>query len=310
MRRSSFRQFEVFEAIARRGSFTRAAEELYLTQPTVSMQVKKLSDTVGMSLYEQVGKRIYLTDAGEALLLTCREIFESLNKFEMQIMDLKGLKKGKFRLAVVTTAKYFAPRILGSFCKLYPGIDVSLEVSNREGLLERIRKNRDDLYILGQPPNELNVISEDFLDNHLVVLAPLNHPLAGRSNIPLARLEQEPFIMREPGSGTRMAVERLFGIHHLNLNTRMELGSSEAIKQTILGGLGISVLSKHTLGKNAEADQLAILDVECFPIKSKWYAVYLASKKPSVVAQTFLEYLRDSDIGHNVNRLNCNSNNN
>ena len=294
MRRSSFRQFEVFEAIARRGSFTRAAEELFLTQPTVSMQIKKLSDTVGLSLFDQVGKQIYLTDAGEALLVTCREIFESLNNFEMQVMDLKGLKKGKLRLAVVTTAQYFAPRLLGSFCKLYPGIDVSLEVSNREGLLERIRGNRDDLYVLGQPPKGLDVIYKNFLDNDLVVLAPSNHPLAGVPNIPLARLESEPFIMREPGSGTRMALERLFNIHNLNLNMRMELGSSEAIKQTILGGLGISVLSQHAFSAATSMGQLTVLDVECFPIKSQWYVVYLAGKKPSIIAQTFLDYLGDT----------------
>jgi len=294
MHRSSFRQFEVFEAIARRGSFTRAAEELFITQPTVSMQIKKLTDTVGMSLFEQIGKRIYLTEAGEALLLTCREIFDALSNFETQISDLKGLRQGKLRLAVVSTAKYFAPRLLGSFCKLYPGIDVSLKVSNREGLLERISENRDDLYILGQPPDGLDVDYEAFLDNHLVVLAPGNHPLAGKRNIPFARLEKEPFIMREQGSGTRIAIERLFKEHGLKLNTRIELGSSEAVKQTILAGLGISVLSLHTVAQKAAMDQLTILDVEHFPIKRKWYVVYLANKKPSIIARTFLEYLRDA----------------
>lgn len=294
MRRSSFRQFEVFEAIARRGSFTRAAEELFLTQPTVSMQIKKLTETVGMPLFEQMGKRIYLTEAGEALLLTCREIFNALSNFETQISDLKGLRQGKLRLAVVSTAKYFAPRLLGSFCKLYPGVDVSLEVSNREGLLERISKNRDDLYILGQPPENLDVDYEAFLDNHLVVLAPNNHPLAGKRNIPLARLEKEPFIMREQGSGTRMAVERLFREHSLKLNTRIELGSSEAVKQTILAGLGISVLSQHAVAQKSAMDQLTILDAEHFPIKRKWYVVYLAAKKPTIIARTFLEYLREA----------------
>ncbi|MBL1276747.1 MAG: LysR family transcriptional regulator [Ectothiorhodospiraceae bacterium] len=291
MRRSSFRQFEVFEAIARRGSFTRAAEELFLTQPTVSMQIKKLSDTVGLSLFEQIGKRIYLTDAGEALLITCREIFESLNNFEMQILDMKGLKRGKLRFAVVTTAKYFAPRLLGSFCRQYPGIDVSLEVCNREGLLERISENLDDLYVLGQPPNGLNVVYEAFLDNHLVVVAANNHPLAKQRNISLKRLAQEPFIMREAGSGTRMAVERLFDQHKLKFNTRMELGSTEAIKQTVLGGLGIAVLSMNTLGQNASMGQLRVLDVKHFPIKGKWYVAYPSGKKPSIVARTFLEYL-------------------
>ena len=303
MRRSSFRQFEVFEAIARNGSFTRAAKELFLTQPTVSMQIKKLVDTIGLPLFDQVGKRIYLTEAGEALLLTCREIFNCLSNFEMQISDMKGLRQGKLRLAVVSTAKYFAPKLLGSFCKLYPGVDVSLKVSNREGLLDRIGENRDDLYILGQPPKGLDVEYEAFLDNHLVVLAPHNHSLAGKKNIPLARLEQEPFIMRELGSGTRIAVERLFQENGLKLNTRIELGSSEAVKQTIIGGLGISVLSQHTVAQKAAMSQLAILDVEHFPIKGKWYVVYLAARQPTIIARTFLEYLRSASDSLNNDSL-------
>ena len=294
MRHTTFRQLEVFEAIARLGSYTRAAEELFLTQPTASMQIKKLTDAVGLPLFEKVGKRIYLTDAGKALHATCREIFAQLNGFEMLVSDMKGLRQGKLRLAVVTTAKYFAPRLLGAFCSKYPGIEVSLKVSNRERLLERLGENQDDLYVLGQPPEGLDVVSEPFLDNPLVVLAPHNHPLAGQRRIPLARLAEEPFIMREPGSGTRIALERLFEEHQLTPKVRMELGSNEAIKQAIVGGLGVSVLSRHTLALDAAMGQLAILDVEHFPIKRKWYAVYPAGKQPSVVVEAFLEYLRDS----------------
>ncbi|MCO6413770.1 MAG: LysR family transcriptional regulator, partial [Thiogranum sp.] len=168
MRHTTFRQLEVFEAIARLGSFTRAAEELFLTQPTASMQIKKLTDAVGLPLFEQIGKRIYLTDAGKALQSTCREIFDALNNFEMLVSDMQGLRRGRLRLAVVTTAKYFAPRLLGPFCQLYPGIDVSLKVSNRERLLERLSDNRDDLYVLGQPPEGLDVVYEPFLPNPLV----------------------------------------------------------------------------------------------------------------------------------------------
>ena len=291
MRHSTFRQLEVFEAIARLGSFTRAAEELFLTQPTASMQIKKLTNAVGLPLFEQVGKRIYLTDAGKALQSTCRQVFESLNGFEMLVSDMKGLKQGKLRLAVVTTAKYFAPRLLGPFCKLYPGIDVSLEVSNREHLLERLSENLDDLYMLGQPPEGLDVVYKPFLDNPLVVLAPNDHPLVGERSIPLAQLAQEPFLMREPGSGTRMAVERLFSEHKLKLKMRMELGSNEAIKQAVVGGLGISALSRHTLALDAAMGHLTTLDVEHFPIKRQWYVAHLADKQPTIVAQTFLEYL-------------------
>lgn len=292
MRHTTFRQLEVFEAIARLGSFTRAADELFLTQPTISMQAKKLAETVGMPLFEQIGKKVFLTDAGRELHKTCREIFNHLSHFEMTTADLKGLKQGALRLAVVTTAKYFAPRLLGPFCQKYPGIQVSLKVSNRERVLERLADNQDDLYILGQPPEDLDAVAEPFLDNPLVVLAPAGHPLAGKKKIPLARLAQEPLLLREPGSGTRKALERLFADHGLKLQVRMELGSNEAIKQAIVGGLGVSVLSQHTLALDAPMGQLAVLNVVGFPIKRQWYVVYPAGKQLSIVARTFLDYLK------------------
>ena len=298
MRHSTLRQLEVFAAIARLGSFTRAAEELFLTQPTVSMQIKKLTDAIGLPLFEQVGKKIYLTDAGRELQKTSREIFDSFSRFEMQVADMKGLKQGMLRLAVVTTAKYFAPRLLGPFCQLYPGIEVSLKVSNRERILERLADNQDDLCILGQPPEGIDAVAEPFLENPLVVLALINHPLVGQKKIPLARLAEEPFLLREPGSGTRMAVERLFSEQELKIRVRMELGSNEAIKQAIVGGLGVSVLSRHTLALDAPLGQLAILDVEGFPIQRHWYVAYPTGKQLTVVARTFLEYLKQAPNQH------------
>lgn len=294
MRHSTLRQLEVFEAIARLGSFTRAAEELFLTQPTVSMQIKKLTDAVGLPLFEQVGKKVHLTDTGRALHTTCREIFGHFSRFEMMVADMKGLKQGTLKLAVVTTAKYFAPRLLGPFCQQYPGIDVSLKVSNRERVLERFADNQDDLYILGQPPEDVDAVAEPFLENPLVVLAPAGHPLARHKKIPLSRLAEEPFLVREPGSGTRMALERLFATHDLAMKVRMELGSNEAIKQAVVGGLGISVLSRHTLALDAPMGQLTILDVENFPIERQWYVAYPSGKQLSVVARTFLEYLKQT----------------
>lgn len=294
MRHGTLRQLELFEAIARLGSFTRAAEELFLTQPTVSMQIKKLSDTVGMPLFEQVGKKIYLTDIGHELHRTCRGISEHLSNFEMIAADMKGLKTGKLRLAVVTTAKYFAPRLLGIFCQQYPGVDVSLKVSNRERVLERLANNLDDLYILGQPPVDADVVAEAFLENILVVIAPANHALAKNKKIPLERLAKEPFLLREPGSGTRMATERLFGELGLKLKMRMELGSNEAIKQAVIGGLGVSVLSRHTLELDTPSKQFVVLDVKGFPIKRHWYFVYPAGKQLSVIARTFIDHLRQA----------------
>lgn len=294
MRHSTLRQLEVFEAIARLGSFTRAAEELYLTQPTVSMQIKKLAEAVGLPLFEQVGKKMYLTDAGRELHKTCRGIFEHLAHFEMVTADMKGLKTGKLRLAVVTTAKYFAPRLLGMFCQQYPGVEVSLKVSNRERVLERLAGNQDDLYILGQPPEEADVVAEAFLENPLVVLAPAQHALAHKKKISLKRIAEEPFLLREPGSGTRMATERVFAEQGLKLKMRMELGSNEAIKQAVIGGLGISVLSSHTLALEATSGQFVILDVQGFPIQRHWHFAYPAGKQLSIVANTFADYLRQA----------------
>jgi LysR family transcriptional regulator, low CO2-responsive transcriptional regulator len=294
MRYSTLRQLEVFSAIARLGSFTRAAEELFLTQPTISMQIKKLTEAVGVTLLEQVGKKIHLTDAGRELQRTCREVFASLGRFEMYVADLKGLDTGSLHIAVVTTAKYFIPRLLGSFCQLHPGIEVSLKVSNRERILKRLADNEDDLYILGQPPEDLDAVAEPFLPNPLVVLAPATHSLVGLKRIPLARLAQESFLLREPGSGTRIAIERLFAEQGLRPKVRMELGSNEAIKQAVVGGLGVSVLSEHTLVMDAPAGQIAVLDVEGFPIQRHWYVVYPAGKQLSVVARTFLQHLRQA----------------
>lgn len=290
-RRLSLRQLQVFEAIARHGSFTRAAEELFLTQPTVSMQVKKLEEAVGLALFEQVGKRMYLTDVGQALRQSARGILETLARFEMEAADLKGLKTGHLRLAVVTTAKYFAPRVLGQFCRRYPGIDVSLKVTNRERLLQRMAQNEDDLYIIGHPPASAELEFEPYLPNPLVVLAPGDHPLAGQRRIAPERIAREPFIMREPGSGTRLAVEQYFARHGLAPRIRMELGSNEAIKQAVLGHLGLSILSRHTLGSLPEGGDLAVLDVVGFPLSWQWYVGYPRGKQLSVIARTFLEYL-------------------
>jgi DNA-binding transcriptional LysR family regulator len=258
------------------------------------MQIKKLTESVGLPLFEQIGKHVHLTDAGRELLTTCREIFDQLSRFEMTVADMKGLKQGRLKLAVVTTAKYFAPRLLGPFCQQYPGIEVALKVSNRERVLERLADNQDDLYILGQPPEEIDAVAEPFLENPLVVLAPANHPLAHQKKIPLKRLADEPFLTREAGSGTRKAVERLFAAHGLRMKVRMELGSNEAIKQAIVGGLGVSVLSQHTLALDAPMGQLAILDVQGFPIERHWYVAYPVGKQLSVVARTFLDYLKQA----------------
>jgi len=286
---ATLHQLKVFEATARNSSFTKAAEELFITQPTVSTQVKQLTKAVGLPLFEQIGKRLHLTEAGGALLATCQEIFERLDNFEMTVADLKGTRQGRLKLGVITTAKYFIPRLLGSFCQQYPGIDIALEVTNHQKLEERMLNNEDDLYIVSQPTEDIDLCWEPFAENPIVVIARKDHPLAGIPNIPITRLNDEPFIMRETGSGTRQAVQRLFTEHQVSVRTRLELGSNEAIKQAIAGGLGISALSKHTL--ISDAGELTILDIQEFPIPRHWYVSYLAGKQLSIIAEAFREYL-------------------
>jgi LysR family transcriptional regulator, low CO2-responsive transcriptional regulator len=296
---ATLHQLAVFEAVARHGSFTRAAEELFITQPSVSSQIKHLTQTVGLPLFEQIGKRLYLTEAGTGLLETCQDIFDRLNNFEMKVADLKGTKQGRLSLAVITTAKYFIPRLLGSFCQKYPGVDVSLQVTNHQQISRRMLENQDDLYIVSQPPEEIDLCNQPFLDNPLVVLAPMNHPLVGEKNIPLQRLNDEPFIMREAGSGTRVAVQQLFAKHKISVKVKLELGSNEAIKQAIAGGLGLSVLSQHCLISEV-TNEIAILDVQNFPIMRRWYATHIAGKQLSVIAQTFLDYLLVESHKHSI----------
>ncbi|MEM9540929.1 MAG: LysR family transcriptional regulator [Cyanobacteria bacterium P01_E01_bin.42] len=288
---ATLHQLKVFSTVAKHGSFTRAADELNITQPTVSSQVKHLAKTVGLPLFEQIGKQLYLTEAGEALVETCREVFDRLENFEMRVADLKGMKRGKLRLGAVTTTKYFVPRLLGAFCGMYPEIDISLQVTNHQHLMHRMANNEDDLYILSHPPEDIDLEVQRFLENPLVVVAKADHPLAGKHNIPIQELNGEPFISREAGSGTRRAVQDLFGKHKITVRVRLELGSNEAIKQAIAGGLGISVLSRHSLFPDELQRELTVLNVREFPIERYWYVAYLSNKQLSAIAQTFLEYL-------------------
>lgn len=296
IRHTTFRQMQVFEAIIRLESFTRAADELFLTQPTVSTQLKKLSDAVGMPLIDQSGRKLKPTEAGEELYRAVRQIFDTMSDLDTRVAALKGMKRGRLRLGVITTAKYFAPEILGEFCQLYPEIDVSLKVTNRERIFERIQNNDDDIYILGQPPEkELNLIAYAFAPNPLVVLAAKNHPLCKESNISMERLAQEPFIFREPGSGIRDTTVRCFAEHGLTPRVRMELGSNEAIKHAVLGGLGVAVLSLHTVTLEGADGPLDMLDVEGFPIERKWYLAHNRDKELSPPAKNFLDFARDKE---------------
>jgi len=293
LRHLTLRQLQIFEAIVRLGSYTKAAEELFLTQPTVSMQIKKMTDTIGLPLFEQADRKHRPTEVGQDIYRATRAMFDILSNMETSIAGFKGLKRGKFRLGVITTAQYFAPEILGEFCKEYPEIDVSLEVTNRDSVFERIKHGEDDLYIVGQMQDEPpGMVSIPFAANPMVVVASKDHPLANERDISFERLAKEPLILREPGSGVRDITMRMFNEHDLHPKVRMELGSNEAIKNAVVGGLGISMLSLHTLTLEGATGPVDILDVEGFPVQRQWHLVYSKERDLSLIAKTFLEFIQ------------------
>ena len=285
-------QLRVFEASARLGCFARAAEELHLAQPTVSVQIKKLSETVGFPLFEQVGKRVYLTDAGQRVYAGCHGVFGALSSLEERLTEMRGLDSGHLQFAVTSTAKYFAPRLLGAFIQRYPGVEASLQIHNRSALIERLRNNEDDLYMFADPPDQQEVMVQAILSNPLVVFARGDHPMAGEKDIALARLANEPFLIRERGSGTRMATLKLFEQQGLTPKIRMELSTNEAIREAILAGLGVSILSRYTFGLEPEQTKLVCLDVEGFPLESHWHFVYPVGKHLSMAARAFIDFAR------------------
>jgi len=296
--RVTLRQLQIFEMVVRLGGYTRAAEALHLTQPTVSMQIKKLNEALGLPLLEQVGRHVHPTAAGRDVYAAAQDILGRMVALGDSTSERKGVIKGDLHISVITTATYFMPRLLGAFIAQHPEVHPRLTVTNRARVLERLKSNEDDLLIMGQVPKELAVNAYPFIDNELVVVAAPDHPLASARGISLERLCEERFLVREPGSGTRLAVERLFLEQNIAVTPYMELGNSEAIKQGVMAGLGVSVVSRHSLRLELAGGHIVILDVDGFPLKRRWYAVKLKSSKLTLVAQSFLDFVLDesSDI--------------
>lgn len=286
----TIRQLKVFESVARHSSYTLAADELHLTQPAVSMQVKKLEENVGLPLFDQIGKKIYLTEAGKEVYFYSRGIEQQLEELDNVIDNMKGLG-GKLSISVASTVNYFAPTLLGTFCKRFPDISVSLDVTNRKILLRQLHNNETDLVIMGRPPTDMDLSADSFMENNLVIVAPPEHPLSKEKNVPLKRLEQETFLVREQGSGTRDAMERFFQERDIHITTGMEIGSNEAIKQSVQAGLGLGLLSRDTLDMELELNKLVILNVEAFPIPRFWYIMHLKNKRLSTAALAFKKFL-------------------
>ncbi|HEY9033698.1 MAG TPA: LysR family transcriptional regulator [Pseudomonadales bacterium] len=288
----SVRQLEILLTVYEQGSITGAARLLHLTQPSVSMQLAKLADTVGLPLYYTHGKQLRFTEAGTLLVQTARDIFKCYEYAGLALDGLKGLEQGSLQLSVVTTAKYFIPHLIGDFCQQHPQVSMRFHVGNRQQIIERTRADEDDFYVFSHPPDNPDLELTEFLRNPLVAIAPQDHPLAGKKNISLKTLLNYPLLMREQGSGTRYTIERFFARHKLQPDIRMTIESNEAIRHSVMAGLGIAILSEHTLRFGGQAG-LVVLDIRELPIVSHWYLVRRKSRPLSPLAQRFMEFSRN-----------------
>lgn len=287
------RQLEILLAVHDKGSINEAANALFLTQPTVSIQMKKLAEAVKAPLYNYTNKQLVFTEIGLEVVKTAVEVLDSFTRLEMSLGKIKNFKSGTLRLAVVTTSKYFIPHLLGPFCEKYPDIDIQLNIGNREQTIERLKQGIDDFYVFSHPPHDIETQSIEFLQNPLVAIAHEDHPLAKRESLTLKDLAQEPFLMREKGSGTRYAIEGFLKRHQAELNVKMTIESNEAIKHLVMSKLGISILSAHTLTYDTQTG-IAQLPVEELPIDSHWFFVWSKNKRHTLIANEFLMHIENN----------------
>jgi len=291
MKNATLRQLKVFESVARNLSFSRAAEELHLTQPAVSTQVKKLEEHAGLPLFEQLGKKIHLTPAGAEMLHASRIIIRQFEEVEETMTQFKGVSGGKLNVTVISAGDYFFPRLLVEFARRHDGVTLNFGVCNREELLEQLTDNLTDLAIMVRPPLDMDTVNEAFAPHPYVVVAAADHPLAGKKRIPISRIAREPFVVREKGSDTWNSMEDGFGEHLAQLNIAMEIRSTETIKQAVMAGMGVSFLSAHTVSRELQAGSLTVLNVQGFPLMLNWYVVHRKNKRLPPVAQAFKTFL-------------------
>lgn len=287
-RHGTLPQMRVFEAVARLGSFTRAGEETHMAQPTVSVHMKKLAETVGAPLVHISGKKISLTPAGEALYVAVRRVMQTFKELDESLAAIAHVAPVKLRIATTTAGEHLVAQMLAQFVKRQPGVDVSLHVSARHSVLERYARNEDDLYLLSDAPDE--GAGEPILPNPLVALAACDHPLAREKRIPFERFAREPLLVREPGSGTRLATDEVFALQGVKPRIAMELGSSESIREAVLAGLGVALLHRYALGSDIEARRLCVLDVDGLPYEGHWHVIRSATPRLSSVAKAFVEF--------------------
>jgi len=291
MRNATIRQLQIFSVAATHLSFARAAEQLHLTHAAISLQIKQLEDVFGAQLFDRIGKRVFLTEAGEILLDHARQILQSLKDAEESLLALKGLKGGRVAIAVTSTAEYFAPGLLAAFRRAQADVRVRLLVDNRAQVTRLLIANEVDLAIMGRPPLDLDAESVNFAPHPLVIIAGADHPLAGRARLSINELAGETLIVRESGSGTRSAMEAFFSQHAVKPRIGMEMGSNEAIKQAVVAGLGISFISQHTLGLERSAGRLAILKVDGTPVIRHWFLVRHKSKRLTPALGAFWDFV-------------------
>lgn len=296
----TIRQLQVFSSVAKNLSFTRAAEQLHLTQPAVSMQVKQLEKSTGLKLFELIGKKIYLTEAGSVVLEHAISITAKLQTIENDLENLKGIDGGQLTVCIASTVNYFATRLISKFSQAYPTVQISLDVTNRHDLLKRLSVNEPDLVLMGRPPRRADLVSTAFMDNPLVIIANPHHPLAVQSNIPIKQLSQEKFVLREQGSGTRAAMEAMFDEHNIQPNASTQLSGNESIKQAVEAGLGLALVSFHTVDLELKAGRLTTLDVKHFPILKKWHIGHRSGKNLSATAQAFWDFVLMESNKHNT----------
>jgi DNA-binding transcriptional LysR family regulator len=291
MRNVTLRQLRVFAAAARHMNFSRAAEELHLSQPAVSTQIKELAAWVGLPLFERIGRRTYLTPAGEEILQCASAIAQRLKDTDSALAQLKGVTGGRLNVAVISAGDYFFPRLLAHFGASHPGVTFNLTVHNREQLLRHLADNLTDLAVMVRPPADMDVIALPFAPHPYVIVAAPDHPLAGTRQIPRALLNREPFVQREQGSDTWNSMREVFGRQFSRLHIAMQIHSTETIKQAVAAGMGIAFLSAHTIGLDLQAGNLVVLDVQDFPARLHWYLVHNRTKRLPPVAAAFKEFL-------------------
>ena len=293
----TFRQLQIFKSVAKNLSFTRAAEELFLSQPAVSMQIKQLENAAGIALYEQLGKSIHLTEAGEIMNRFSIAIDQLHNETKKELENVKGIDGGLLKISVATTVNYFAARLVAKFCRQFPRTRVTLDVTNRAMLLASLEANDTDLVLMGSVPKDMDLIIEPFMDNPLVIIASPNHPLVNERNIPLKKLKDDTLIMREVGSGTRIAMERFFlEKKNFKLISTIEMNSNEAIKQSVEAGLGLGIVSLHTIELEKEVGRLVVLDVKDFPIIRRWNIVHRKGKRLTATAESFKQFVLENEV--------------